>query len=167
MASGATDLINEAATAKITGEEERYSGTDLPVFQANVQASIEVVTLLQPYGSPCSTSVSVSRRASRPRWPGCPRCRTRTSTRTTPAGTCASRPAPTTRWSPSTPCGTWPGSAWGSCSTTGWNSASAGPARLQGRHPQYQVTAGRSAERPPGLQPGQHWGLPALRLTGA
>ena len=36
MASGATDLINEAATSKITGEEERYSNTDLPVFQANV-----------------------------------------------------------------------------------------------------------------------------------
>ncbi|MGH3189009.1 MAG: hypothetical protein ACRDOL_17415 [Streptosporangiaceae bacterium] len=35
-ASGATDLINEAATSKITGEEERYSNTDLPVFQANV-----------------------------------------------------------------------------------------------------------------------------------
>jgi iron uptake system component EfeO len=49
MASGATDLINEAATAKITGEEERYSNTDLPVFAANVQASMEVVTLLQPY----------------------------------------------------------------------------------------------------------------------
>jgi iron uptake system component EfeO len=49
MASGATDLINEAATAKITGEEERYSNTDIPVFQANVQASMEVVSLLQPY----------------------------------------------------------------------------------------------------------------------
>ena len=49
MASGATDLINEAATAKISGEEERYSNTDLPVFAANVEASMEVVTLLQPY----------------------------------------------------------------------------------------------------------------------
>jgi deferrochelatase/peroxidase EfeB len=28
MASGATDLINEAATSKIDGEEERYSYTD-------------------------------------------------------------------------------------------------------------------------------------------
>ena len=36
MASGATDLVNEAATSKITGEEERYSNTDLPVFQANL-----------------------------------------------------------------------------------------------------------------------------------
>jgi iron uptake system component EfeO len=49
MASGATDLINEAATAKISGEEERYSNTDLPVFQANVDAAMEVVSLLQPY----------------------------------------------------------------------------------------------------------------------
>jgi iron uptake system component EfeO len=49
MASGATDLINEAATAKITGEEERYSNTDLPVFAANVDGAMEVVSLLQPY----------------------------------------------------------------------------------------------------------------------
>ena len=49
MAAGATDLINEAATAKISGEEERYSNTDLPVFEANVEASMEVITLLEPY----------------------------------------------------------------------------------------------------------------------
>ena len=49
MASGATDLINEAATSKISGEEERYSNTDLPVFQANVDGAMEVVALLQPY----------------------------------------------------------------------------------------------------------------------
>jgi high-affinity iron transporter len=49
MAAGATDLVNEAATTKITGEEERYSNTDLPVFEANVEASMEVVNLLQPY----------------------------------------------------------------------------------------------------------------------
>ena len=46
MASGATDLINEAATPKITGEEERYSNTDFVVFQANVDAAMEVVNLL-------------------------------------------------------------------------------------------------------------------------
>ena len=49
MASGATDLINEAATAKITGEEERYSNTDFIVFQANVDGAMEVFTLLRPY----------------------------------------------------------------------------------------------------------------------
>jgi iron uptake system component EfeO len=49
MASGATDLINEAATAKITGEEERYSNTDLVVFQANVDGAMEVFNLMKPY----------------------------------------------------------------------------------------------------------------------
>ncbi len=49
LASGATDLVNEAATAKISGEEERYSNTDLPVFKANVDGAMEVVTLLTPY----------------------------------------------------------------------------------------------------------------------
>jgi iron uptake system component EfeO len=48
MASGATDLINEAATSKITGEEERYSNTDLIVFQANVDGAMEVFSLLKP-----------------------------------------------------------------------------------------------------------------------
>jgi iron uptake system component EfeO len=49
MASGATDLINEAATSKISGEEERYSNTDLPVFKANVDGAMEVVSLFTPY----------------------------------------------------------------------------------------------------------------------
>ena len=49
MAAGATDLINEAATAKITGEEERYSNVDLPTFKANIDGANEVFTLLQPY----------------------------------------------------------------------------------------------------------------------
>jgi iron uptake system component EfeO len=48
MATGATDLINEAATSKITGEEERYSNTDFVVFQANVDGAMEVVDLLKP-----------------------------------------------------------------------------------------------------------------------
>jgi iron uptake system component EfeO len=49
MAAGATDLINEAADAKISGEEERYSNVDLPTFRANVDGAQEVVTLLTPY----------------------------------------------------------------------------------------------------------------------
>jgi iron uptake system component EfeO len=49
MASGATDLINEAATSKISGEEERYSNADFPVFAANVDGAREVVALLRPY----------------------------------------------------------------------------------------------------------------------
>ena len=49
LASGSTDLVNEAATNKISGEEERYSNTDLPVLQANVDGAMEVVSLLTPY----------------------------------------------------------------------------------------------------------------------
>ena len=37
--------IYEAATNKISGEEERYSNTDLPVFKANVDGAMEVVSL--------------------------------------------------------------------------------------------------------------------------
>ncbi len=49
MVSGAADLVNEAGTAKVTGEEERYSNTDLPVLQANLDGAQEVITLLAPY----------------------------------------------------------------------------------------------------------------------
>ena len=49
MAAGATDLISEAATSKITGEEERYSHTDLVDFDANMKASMKVASLLAPY----------------------------------------------------------------------------------------------------------------------
>ena len=49
MASGATDLINEAATAKITGEEERYSGIDLIDFRGNLSGAIELVHELTPF----------------------------------------------------------------------------------------------------------------------
>jgi iron uptake system component EfeO len=48
MASGATDLLNEAATAKISGEEERYSNVDLPTFRANIDGANDVVALLTP-----------------------------------------------------------------------------------------------------------------------
>jgi iron uptake system component EfeO len=66
LAAGATDLINEAATSKITGEEERYSNTDLVVFEANVQGAMKVVTLLQPYLSAHAPSVAalIRRRAA-------------------------------------------------------------------------------------------------------
>jgi len=49
LASGATDLVNEAATSKISGEEERYSNTDFPVFKANIDGAMKIVALLQPY----------------------------------------------------------------------------------------------------------------------
>jgi len=64
MAAGATDLINEAADSKISGEEERYSNVDLPTFRANVDGAQEIVTLLTPYleaHSP-ATRASISQR---------------------------------------------------------------------------------------------------------
>ncbi|WKB35615.1 imelysin family protein [Terrilactibacillus sp. S3-3] len=39
MVAGAMELLEEAATSKITGEEERYSHTDLVDFQANIDGS--------------------------------------------------------------------------------------------------------------------------------
>ena len=36
LANGSVELLNEIASSKITGEEERYSHTDLADFQANL-----------------------------------------------------------------------------------------------------------------------------------
>ena len=49
MAAGATELVNEAARSKISGEEERYSNVDLPTLQANMEGALEVFTMLKPY----------------------------------------------------------------------------------------------------------------------
>jgi iron uptake system component EfeO len=48
LANGATELLNEVASSKITGEEDRYSHTDLSDFEANVGGAQEAFTLLQP-----------------------------------------------------------------------------------------------------------------------
>jgi iron uptake system component EfeO len=45
---GASDLIEEVSTGKITGEEDRYSHTDLWDFAANVEGSESGVELLEP-----------------------------------------------------------------------------------------------------------------------
>jgi high-affinity iron transporter len=39
IANGAVELLNEVSASKITGEEERYSHTDLVDFQANVEGA--------------------------------------------------------------------------------------------------------------------------------
>jgi iron uptake system component EfeO len=39
IANGAVELLNEVSRSKITGEEERYSHTDLVDFEANVQGA--------------------------------------------------------------------------------------------------------------------------------
>jgi len=45
MVSGASDLIEEVASTKISGEEDRYSGTDLSDFQANVDGAQKIFNL--------------------------------------------------------------------------------------------------------------------------
>ncbi len=39
LANGAVELLNEVANSKITGEEDRYSHTDLSDFQGNLQGA--------------------------------------------------------------------------------------------------------------------------------
>ena len=48
MVGGAADLIEEVASKKIAGEEDRYSRTDLVDFQANVDGAQKIVALLNP-----------------------------------------------------------------------------------------------------------------------
>jgi iron uptake system component EfeO len=48
MVGGAAALIEEVAKTKITGEEDRYSHTDLYDFQANVDGAQKIVNLLRP-----------------------------------------------------------------------------------------------------------------------
>lgn len=48
LANGATELLNEVASSKITGEEDRYSHTDLSDFEGNVVGAQKAFTLLQP-----------------------------------------------------------------------------------------------------------------------
>jgi len=49
LANGAKALLDEVATGKITGEEDRYSHTDLWDFAANVEGSQAAVQALRPY----------------------------------------------------------------------------------------------------------------------
>jgi len=48
MVAGAADLIEEVAATKISGEEDRYSGTDLWDFQANIDGAQKIFDLLRP-----------------------------------------------------------------------------------------------------------------------
>jgi iron uptake system component EfeO len=51
MANGAKELLDEVATGKVTGEEERYSHTDLVDFLANVEGAERAYELLKPVAS--------------------------------------------------------------------------------------------------------------------
>jgi iron uptake system component EfeO len=48
MANGAKELLDEVATGKVTGEEERYSHTDLVDFKANLEGAQQAYELLKP-----------------------------------------------------------------------------------------------------------------------
>jgi iron uptake system component EfeO len=48
LANGAKELLDEVASGKITGEEDRYSHTDLWDFAANLQGSQAAVQALRP-----------------------------------------------------------------------------------------------------------------------
>jgi iron uptake system component EfeO len=48
LANGAKELLDEVATGKITGEEDRYSHTDLWDFRANVDGSQGAIAALRP-----------------------------------------------------------------------------------------------------------------------
>ncbi|NGO48311.1 iron uptake system protein EfeO [Streptomyces ureilyticus] len=51
MGNGAKELLDEVATGKVTGEEERYSHTDLVDFKANVEGAEKSYELLKPVAS--------------------------------------------------------------------------------------------------------------------
>ncbi|HEX4768198.1 MAG TPA: iron uptake system protein EfeO [Lichenihabitans sp.] len=48
MVGGAASLIEEVASKKVSGEEDRYSRTDLWDFQANLDGAQKIVDLLDP-----------------------------------------------------------------------------------------------------------------------
>jgi iron uptake system component EfeO len=48
IADGATSLVDEIQSSKVTGEEDRYSHIDLVDFQANLDGSMEAFTVLAP-----------------------------------------------------------------------------------------------------------------------
>ncbi len=48
LANGANGLLDEVASSKISGEEDRYSHTDLSYFEANINGSQTTFGLLAP-----------------------------------------------------------------------------------------------------------------------
>ncbi|WP_445528999.1 iron uptake system protein EfeO [Streptomyces cyslabdanicus] len=51
MANGAKELLDEVATGKVTGEEDRYAHTDLVDFKGNVEGAQKAYELLRPVAS--------------------------------------------------------------------------------------------------------------------
>jgi iron uptake system component EfeO len=48
LANGASDLLTEVSTSKVTGEEDAYSHTDLSDFDANIAGAQKAFELLKP-----------------------------------------------------------------------------------------------------------------------
>jgi iron uptake system component EfeO len=48
ITNGAKELLDEVATSKVTGEEERYSHTDLWAFQGNVDGAKKAYEVVEP-----------------------------------------------------------------------------------------------------------------------
>ena len=71
IANGAVELLDEVSQSKITGEEERYSHTDLTDFEANVDGAHEAFDLLEPGAR--RTPTPSSRPRSRSASPTCTR----------------------------------------------------------------------------------------------
>ena len=68
MTNGAAALIEEAAQGKITGEEERYSHTDLITFQANIDGAKKIIELITPVLSTAPGGAGAARRHQRRRF---------------------------------------------------------------------------------------------------
>ncbi|MFF2961098.1 iron uptake system protein EfeO [Streptomyces sp. NPDC057963] len=60
MANGAKELLDEVATGKVTGEEERYSHTDLIDFKGNVEGAEKSYALLKPIASKNDPALTAS-----------------------------------------------------------------------------------------------------------
>jgi iron uptake system component EfeO len=58
IANGAVGLLNEVSSSKITGEEDRYSHTDLSDFEANVAGSEAAFNAVRPLVVPRSPALA-------------------------------------------------------------------------------------------------------------
>ncbi|MFC8452224.1 iron uptake system protein EfeO [Kitasatospora sp. NPDC057223] len=58
MANGAKELLDEVATGKVTGEEDRYSHTDLSDFAGNVEGAKYAYELLKPVAAEKDTELA-------------------------------------------------------------------------------------------------------------
>lgn len=58
IANGSVELLDEVAKSKVTGEEDRYSHTDLYDFEANVNGAKEAFTAVEPLLKPANASLA-------------------------------------------------------------------------------------------------------------